>query len=150
MSKQQFTLGGKYTEDISEKSPSKRRELLDGIAYKREEGNYTRTLDPQEIAEAKSKLAESAIRTAGILEEKKEVMDVFKERTKEQKIIHDEHLNSVKFGSKNVEGSLFLVDDQESGVMAYFDDRGICVKLRPLMPEERQGVIRMNTASNDQ
>lgn len=149
MSKQTFTLGSKFSDDISEKSPKERRELLDGIAYRREEGNYTRTLDPQEIADAKSKLAESAIRTANILEEKKEVMAEFKERIKDQKEIHDDYLSKIKFGSTNVEGSLFLIDDQENGLMHYFDDRGICVKIRPLMPEERQGVIKMFNASNE-
>lgn len=149
MSKQQFTLGSMFSEDILKKSYEKRIKLLDGVAYRREEGNYTRTLDADEIAEAKSKLAESAIRTAAILDEKKEVMDAFKERIKEQKVIHDEHLNSVKYGSVNAEGSLFLIDDQENGIMSYFDDRGICVSQRPLKPEERQGVIRLQTASNE-
>lgn len=149
MSKQQFTLGSKFSEDILQKPLEKRIQLLDGIAYKREEGNYTRTLDAVEIAEAKSKLAESAIRTAAILEEKKEIMSEFKDRIKEQKIIHDEHLNSVKYGSVNAEGNLFLIDDQENGVMSYFDDRGICVSQRALKPEERQGVIRMTAVSNE-
>lgn len=149
MSKKQFTLGSTFSEDILEKSLEKRVKLLDGIAYRREEGNYTRTLDSEEIAEAKSKLAESAIRTAGILEEKKEIMTAFKERVAEQKLIHDEHLNSVKYGSKNAEGSLFLIDDQENKIMSYFDDRGICVFQRNLKPEERQGVMRMNTAANE-
>jgi hypothetical protein len=149
MSKQQFTLGSKFSEDILQKSLKKRIQLLDGIAYRREEGNYTRTLDAEEIAEAKSKLAESAIRTAGILEEKKEIMSEFKDRVKEQKIIHDEHLNSVKYGSKNAEGSLFLIDDQEKGIMSYFDDRGICVSQRNLKPEERQAVMRMGIVENE-
>ena len=76
-------------------------------------------------------------------------MNEFKDRAKEQKIIHDEHLESIKYGSKNTEGSLFLIDDQENGIMSYFDDRGICVSQRNLKPEERQAVMRMATASNE-
>ena len=36
------------------------------------------------------------------------------------------------------------------GIMYIFDDRGICVQTRGLLPEERQGKIRMmNKASGE-
>lgn len=143
MEKPVFELGQTYTSDMNEKSPREKMELMDSVAYKKEESVYSRSLTPEELANAKDKLAKSAIRIAKIQEQKKEAMDDFKAALKEEGLIYDEFLHQVKYGSVNLEGILFNVDDQESGLMGIFDDRGICVNVRALLPEERQGVIRM-------
>lgn len=145
-----FKIGDPYMEGITAKKRADIMDTLDSVCYGQEEANYSRALTPEELANSKSKLSESVIKLSKIEEEKKEVMDDFKERIKAEKAIKDEFLSQVRFGSVNVDGRVFKVDNQEEGVMYSFDERGICVGIRPLLPEERQGKIRMmNKASNE-
>lgn len=111
---------------------------LDATASKVEKGNYTKRLTQDELGIAKSDFAEVSITIAKIEEEKKEVMEEFKENLKKPKQQATELLETIKSKSVRKEGVLYLVDDQEAGTMYYFDEDAICVDYRPLSPKERQ------------
>ena len=143
MSKQpKFTIGSIFMDGITTKKPSEIKELLSATAWGATESNYPRTLTPEERAEASKKLAESAIRLKQIQDEKKEVMGEFKEKIKDETAIYNNFLSQSQYGSVNVEGTLYMIDDQELGLMYLFDERGVCVNTRALLPEERQTRIR--------
>lgn len=148
MAEKLFNIGEPFMEGISSKKRADILDRLDAVAYRQKEGNFTRMLTPEELSQAKSQLAESCIKLASIEEEKKEIMDEFKQRIKDEKLVQSEYLTQVKFGSVNVEGRLFEIDNQQAGIMFVFDERGICVAQRGLLPEERQGVIRMNAKAS--
>jgi hypothetical protein len=40
-----------------------------------------------------------------------------------------------------------LIDDQEEGMMYYFDNNGVCVDFRPLLKSEKQ--MRMKSVINE-
>lgn len=70
-------------------------------------------------------------------------MDHFKTIEKEPKSRAKELVDAIKFKSEQIHGKLFLIDDQEEGMMYFFDTNGICVDARPLHRNERQ--LKINT-----
>lgn len=135
----------------------KRNELtanLQATATKVEEGAYTKNLTQDELGIAKSDLADVSIKIAKIEEDKKFAMDDFKEALKQPKESHKELIDTIKHKSIRKEGLLYLVDDQENGLMYKFDEDAICVDVRPLSPKERQysiteGVRQMPRSENE-
>jgi hypothetical protein len=69
-------------------------------------------------------------------------MDRFKEMIKEPKSKASILLDSIKFKSEQRHGRLYLVDDQEDGMMYSFDTLGVCVEARQLTKEEKQTKLR--------
>lgn len=120
---------------------------LESIAAKIEERSYTKNLSDDELQERKSEYSEVGIKLSELTERKKKVMDEFKERMKEPQSRAKELIEAIKFKSEQRYGQLFLIDDQENGVMNIFDTNGICVESRPLTREERQ--LTLKVASND-
>jgi hypothetical protein len=70
--------------------------------------------------------------------QKKEVMDRFKEMIKEPKSKASILLDSIKFKSEQRHGRLYLVDDQEDGMMYSFDTLGVCVEARQLAKKKNK------------
>lgn len=138
-----FELGKPFSESLNGLSTNEIKDNLEGVAYGKEEGIYTKNLTEAELGHAKSHLADVSIQIAKINEDKKEAADEFKDMLKEPSTKHKELIEAIKHKSVRKEGVLFLVDDVESGMMYKFDDNGICVDVRPLLATERQRVIKL-------
>lgn len=136
--KQQFSIGEVFDPSFKDLSAEERKQNLEGMSAKIEEGEYTKKLSKEELDVAKSELADVSIEIAKIEDEKKEMVDKFKEILKPKGKKYSELLEAIKFKSIRKKGTLYLVDDQEEGVMYYFDENAICVDSRALLPQERQ------------
>jgi hypothetical protein len=60
-----------------------------------------------------------------------------------------ELFRDIRNGYKDVTMECFLVDDQERGVMEYYDANGVKVDERKLYPEERQTRVRFEQSSTE-
>ena len=135
---QTFELGKHYDKSFQGLSPKDIKDNLEGLAYGKEEGSYTKNLTEAELGFAKSRFADVGLTIAKIEEDKKEAMDDFKDMLKEPNSEKKDLIEMIKHKSVRKEGILFLVDDQEKGVMYKFDENAICVDMRPLLPTEKQ------------
>lgn len=139
----QFRVGEHYDEVFMAMDQKEIKDNLDGICYGKEEGSYTKNLTESELANKKSRLAEVSIKLSEIDDLKKKYMDEIKQLLLEPKAEHGILLGTIKHKTERAEGMLWLVDDQDEGMMYSFDVNGICVDARFLNPSEKQGKIRM-------
>lgn len=145
-----FKIGQHYDQALRIMQPTEIKDNLEAVAYGLEEKSYTKFLTEEEILEKKDEYSEIAINLSEIEVRKKEVMDKFKDLVKEPKAKASVVLDSIKFKSEQRHGLLFLIDDQEDGMMYSFDNMGICVEVRPLTREEKQTKLRaLKNATNE-
>lgn len=141
-----FKIGQHYDESLKTMQPAEIKDNLEAIAYGVQEKSYTKNLTEEEIVERKDEYSEIAIQLSEIDAQKKEILERFKNQIKEPKLKASMLLESIKFKSEQKHGLLFLVDDQEDGMMYSFDTLGVCVEVRPLLKEEKQ--TRLRTLKN--
>lgn len=139
----QFKLGDYFAKEFIGASRKTVIDNLEGVCYDKTEGEYTKTLTQDELAEKKDQLADISIRKARLEDERKELMAEMKEKMKEPKEIHSDLIETLKFKSERRDGVLYLIDDQEDEIMYSFDELGTCVDMRPLKPSEKQSRIKM-------
>jgi len=124
---------------------------LEGIADKVEEGHYTKALTPEELSEKRAALGDVSISLAKFEQKKKDFMAQLKADMAEPLSEKAELIDAIKHKSVNLEGRLWLVSDQEEGLMYKFDHNGLCVDVRALLPTERQrNVFNLQRAANDE
>lgn len=144
----QFRIGEHYAENLKGLSTKEIEDNLEGICYAIQEGSYTKLLSKEELDERKNRLAEVSIELAKIEDKKKEYMEEIKFLMKEPTEVKKDMLDAIKHKSERTEGKLFLIDDQEDGMMYMFDNQGICVDMRAMLPGEKQQKIRTLNVSN--
>lgn len=137
-----FKIGQPYDPAFRVMQPSEIKDNLDAVAYGLVEKSYTKNLTEEEIIELKDEYSEIAILLSEIEAQKREVLEKFKNQIKEPKLKASMLLESIKFKSEQKHGTLYLVDDQEAGMMYSFDVLGVCVEARQLDKKEKQGVLR--------
>jgi hypothetical protein len=145
-----FKMGQHYDHAFKTMQPSEVKDNLDAIAYGLQEKSYTKNLTEEEVIERKDEYSEIGIYLSEVAAQKKDAMERFKNEVKEPKAKSSLLLQSIKFKSEQKFGKLYLVDDQEDGMMYSFDELGICVEVRPLTKEERQTKLKaIKNGSND-
>jgi seryl-tRNA synthetase len=145
-----FKIGQLYDEALKTMQPQDIKDNLEAVAYGVQEKSYTKNLTEEEIVERKDEYSEIAISLSEIAEQKKEIMEKFKQLVKEPKLKASMLLDAIKFKSEQKHGQLFLVDDQEDGMMYSFDTQGVCVEVRPLTKEEKQTKLKaFKSATNE-
>lgn len=145
-----FKIGQHYDEAFKSMEQKDVMDNLEGIAYDLSEQSYTKNLTEEELAERKDQYSEIGIKLSEIATKKKEAMERFKAEEKEPAIIAKDLLESIKYKSEQNYGKLYLVDDQEEGMMYFFDTFGVCVDARPLTKQERQQKLKsLKTGSNE-
>lgn len=137
-----FKIGQLYDSAFAGMSPEEVSGNLDAIAWGVTEKPYTRNLSPEELAKKKDAFAEAGLVLADLEAEKKLFMDDFKLREKEPKELQKELMNAIRFKSEQKQGRLYLIDDQEEGIMYFFDKSGTCVEARQLEKSERQTKLK--------
>ena len=137
-----FRVGQLFDESFVGLSPDTIKDTLDSTCYKVREGAYNKKLSAEEIQVAKSDLADVSIKLAKIAEDKKEVMDDFKDKVKGPESEKQHLLSAIRLGSVRMDGLIFEIDEQEENTMYIFDEQGICIDSRPLLPNEKQQKIR--------
>jgi len=118
---------------------NQRAEILRDSCYKVLQGEtYTRRLSEEEVVERKTKLFERVAKIQALQEELKEIKKDYSDRLKELDGDKTILVQEIKFESESKTGNLYAIDDQDSGMMALYDETGSLVSSRPLKPEERQ------------
>ena len=121
---------------------AQRANILRDTCYKVCENEiYTRQLESEEVDEMKTELFENVQKTQSLAEELKGISKDFKERIKILDAEKSELIRAIQFEAVSQQGTLYAVDYQEEGMMAYYDPNGTLVSSRPLAPEERQTSI---------
>lgn len=137
-----FKIGELYDSQFKEMPPKEVVDNLEAVCYDTETKFYTKNLTAEELVERKDEYASLGVELSGIAQEKKEVLESFKAQEKEPKERSKELLDAIQFKSEQVHGTLFMVDDQEEGMMYFFDKKGVCVNARPMEKKERQLKLR--------
>lgn len=99
---------------------------------------YTKPLTAEEIAFQKSELTENSIKQSEILEEKKNVNAVFKDRLKPIQESISQSLKAVKYKAIDVEGDIYKLADFDQQMIHTVDADGNLINSRPMLPQERQ------------
>jgi hypothetical protein len=144
----EFKIGQLYDPAFATMQPQEVQDNLNGIAWGIEERAYTKNLTPEEIVEKKDEYAEIGLILSEIDREKKEAIADFKARAKQPAEEAKMLLDAIKFKSEQKYGKLHLVDDQDKGMMYFFDSKGVCVDARPLDKKERQ--MKLKTVNSNE
>lgn len=137
-----FKIGGLYDGAFAKMSEREIADNLEAVAWGIEERSYTKNLTPDEVVRKKDDYAEIGLVLSEIAREKKEAAADFKFREKEPKVAAEILLSAIKFKSEQKHGKLFMVDDQEQGMMYLFDNTGVCVDARQLDKKEKQTKLK--------
>lgn len=123
-------------------SPQERKEYLVHNCYKVVENhNYTRKLTEQELTDAKDTLVDISITMDAEDEKIKSIKKEFADRKKENMEIKKDVLSQIRFEAVSQTGTVYLIDDQDSGMMGIYNEEGLLVDTRPLQRNERQTSI---------
>ena len=121
---------------------SERWTFLSDNADSVEKIGYMHRFTPEELSQKKESLAEVSISINEIEEEKKEVMNDFKERLKPLTDQKAELLDNIKLGSEYVANEeCAKIIYHEEKMVGYYNKLGELVYSRPMMPQEMQKTI---------
>lgn len=121
---------------------------LQAMAHSTEETSYFKVLTQEELDERRETLTENYIKISDLEAEKKQVTENIKAQQKPMQVENMELLTTLKTKSERIEGVLYHVDDQESGMMNSYDVNGEFISSRRLKPNERQGsMFKLNQIS---
>ena len=126
-----------------EETQEERFQLLETNCFKKEVMKIRRPFTEEEIQTFKIEFADKSI----VISEKEDLLqeavapfkDEIKELQVDAKLIH----GHIKRKYEEVEGMVYLFDDQENRKMIYYDHNGMEIQSRPLLPHERTGQARV-------
>lgn len=142
-----FKVGQVYDPQFEKLPPSEIVLNLEGISYDIVVSEYTQNLTPQQLTQKRAELAEAVIKLKEIENRKKKAMEEFKAEASKPKSDCNELLDVIKHKSERVYGKLFMIDDQEEGLMYFFNEHAICVDVRAMLPSEKQ--IRLKAINHE-
>lgn len=130
------TTGKDLFQEISDLE--KRKELLRDNAYRSELMEVTRKYTPEELEKFKANLATNSVEVNKEQERLKELTDQAKARMKPMQQEIKDATKALRMKSWKNKEDVFLMDDQERGVMDIFDGEGNYLHSRRLYEDERQ------------
>lgn len=104
---------------------------------------YSRVFSPEELAKQRETLTDVSIRIADIEEEKKQVMESFKEKLKPLQTERNEAIENLRSKSKTVTEECFKFLFEEDNMVGFYNREGNLVSSRPAFPNEMQKSIFM-------
>lgn len=115
-----------------------------------EEKGYMKRFTPEQLSQMKEELSETAIRINDIEEEKKAIMEQFKEKLKPLTEEKSRLLKGLKNKAEHVTEKCFKFIDLESREVGYFNEDGDLIESRPAYADELQGnLFRMKATGTD-
>lgn len=115
-----------------------RKDNLEGICSSVEERTYHKPLTEEEAQEYKDLLTQTAIKQSLVQKEYDEVKAEFKDRLSPLKDQFSHYCDVLKNNGIPTTGKVYLVADAEENMMGYYDEKGVLISSRRLMPNERQ------------
>jgi hypothetical protein len=130
--------------------PKKRKELLSSQADGVSEEKYYRRLTSEEILQAKSEFTQNSLAMDDLEEQKKSMVDEFKENLKPLKLRRQELSSEVRTGIRQMQGTLYKVVDDETRMAYFYDEKGELIETmtRPALADELQRTIHMELRKN--
>lgn len=119
-------------------SDAERIQMLSDNAERKEEFQYPRELASDEISELKDNLSNESIRLSRLDEKRKDAMAEFKTEMKPIKTEVARILRLLRTKNEEVEEKVYLIADQDEGMMGYYNSKGLLVHSRLLRGEEKQ------------
>lgn len=113
-----------------------------------EDVTYSRAFSPEELALKREQLTDSSIKIADIEEEKKAVMDGFKERLKPLNETKDEAIKALREKSQTVTEKCYKFLDEETKMVGFYNKEGNLVNSRPAFQKELEKTIMMELRKN--
>ena len=113
-----------------------------------EEVTYSRAFEPEELALKREQLTDASIKIADIEEEKKEVMDGFKERLKPLQERKADAIKALRDKSQTVTEKCYKFLDEETKMVGFYNKEGNLVSSRPAFQRELQKTIQMDIRKN--
>ena len=116
----------------------KRTAFLIDNCDKVEEKGYMKRFTPEQLLQMKEELSENAIRINDIEEEKKAIMDEFKERLKPLSERKSQLLKGLKNKAELVTENCYKFVDFDSREVGYYNQDGDLIESRPAYTDELQ------------
>ena len=123
---------------LQNESPKVRLQALKDSAEKVETFTYPKQLTDDELSLLKDEMVKDSVKLAKLEDEKKEFSTSHKSKVKPLKQSFSITLNKLRSKVDEVTEEVYLLADQEEGLMGYYNADGKLVHVRVLKPEERQ------------
>jgi Mg2+ and Co2+ transporter CorA len=108
------------------------------IAISTEKRNVRVPIEPEELEGIKELFVEKSKTFKQIADEKTSVMEMFKERMNPVKKDIDELMRDIQNEYREIDTTVYLLDDQDNNLMRFYLEDGTEVGSRPLRPDEKQ------------
>src|ERR1700741_170461 len=125
-------------ESLNEMNPVEKKEFLATHAAFIEEGRYFQRFNGEDMVIAQSEFSDVCIKLDQEKEKFEQIRAEAKVKLKELDELRKEALTKLKAQGEFLDGKLFAFDDQEKGMMHYYNAAGDLISSRRLKPEERQ------------
>ena len=126
---------------LGDKPIEKRKIILQDSADKIEEQTYYKGLNDVERKQHHEDVAKNQYDIYDDERELKEISKDFKTRIKENKKANAQIYDDLRRNSQKITAKVYLVADQEEGMMGVYTAEGSLISSRPLTQEERQYTI---------
>lgn len=127
--------------------PEKKLEYLSNTADEVVKEKYYQRLTSDELTAKKAEFTANALNIEDLEEQKKEVIDEFKNQIQPLKDANKILSSEIRTGFVQKEGKLFLMIDRQTRMVSYYDETGELIesKTRPATSDELQNTsIHMN------
>jgi hypothetical protein len=129
-------------------NPEERKAAIASVAVKSELQKVRRHYSNDELAQMKEFISSESINLMDKREEFDAIKKEFNKAIKEYDMQIKGALKDVKRGFSDNDEEVFMVDDQDAGVMEIYDAKGELLSSRPLYANERQTkIVELNQAA---
>lgn len=115
-----------------------RLQILRSSAAKSENFTYPKGLTGEEVTGLKDHYTKNAITMAKHEERKKDFMTDWKADVKPLKLEMGDQMTKIRSQVEEITEEVYLMPEHSEGFMGYYNQHGILVYQRPLMPDEKQ------------
>lgn len=118
-----------------------RAQVLEDSCDAVEDVTYSKPFTPEELALKREQLTDASIKIADIEEEKKEVMDGYKERLKPLQTQKEDAIKALRDKSQTVTEKCYKFFDEDTKTVGFYNSEGNLVNSRPAFKQELQKTI---------
>lgn len=128
---------------FEEVAPDQRLQLIKDNADGTEIKYYNRPYTPEELDSIKDEFSTQHIEAGAIRAELNAIKADYKIKLKPYENRIGQLLQALKDKTESVEATTYMFEDQENGMMLYYDAEGNLIDSRRLRPDEKQTKMRI-------
>lgn len=118
-----------------------RAQVLEDSCDAVEDVTYSKPFTPEELALKREQLTDASIKIADIKEEKKQVMDGYKEQLKPLQTQKEDAIKALRDKSQTVTEKCYKFFDEDTKTVGFYNKEGNLVNSRPAFKQELQKTI---------